>query len=220
MTIKWPKFWRDLTLFFLLSSANSLAWFTKLIKEGDTKTMTKPIFIAEVKTKSPFGWQSDKSWDELFAIANTHGDWLSVHTDPRWGGSMELIKKARKLTKKPILAKGIHAKDEEIEQAIAAGADYVLVVGRLPAVHLDQCLIEVLSLDQFDMLPTAIKAVWNQRDLATGKPKQETFQQARSLWPGWLAQASLIAEPTDVSPVAEAFIVATDLAKFCAKYTA
>jgi len=104
--------------------------------------------IAEVKTKSPFGFRSKKSWDELFRIANEHGDWLSIHTDPRWGGSFELIKKARSLTKKPILAKGIHRSDKDIKQALKLGANYVLVVGRIPKAHLNKLLIEPENLSQ------------------------------------------------------------------------
>ena len=61
--------------------------------------------IAEVKTGSPFGYKSEESWDELFEVAESVGDILSIHTDPRWLGSFELISKARKLTDKPILAK-------------------------------------------------------------------------------------------------------------------
>ncbi len=62
--------------------------------------------IAEVKIQSPFGFKSEKSWDELFVIAEKAGDIISIHTDARWGGSFELIKKAKSLTKKQILAKG------------------------------------------------------------------------------------------------------------------
>lgn len=178
--------------------------------------MMKPIFIAEVKTRSPFGWRSDKTWDELFEIANTHGDWLSIHTDARWGGSMELIKKARKLTDKPILAKGIHATDQEVEQALMAGADFVLVVGRLPKSHIDKCLIEVLNLEQFAMLPSGARAVWNQRDLATGKAKKETFAQSRKTWQGWLAQASHISSPKSINKGADAVIIGTHLVDFVA----
>ena len=90
--------------------------------------------IAEVKTKSPFGYVSGKDWAELFEIANIIGDIVSIHTDPRWGGSMELVKKARNLTSKPILAKGIHKSDDEIRQCLEAGADFVLVVGRIPTI--------------------------------------------------------------------------------------
>ncbi|MCC7543773.1 hypothetical protein IT415_03665 [bacterium] len=100
-----------------------------------------PIIIAEVKTQSPFGFCAKQSWDELFVFANTYGDWLSIHTDPRWGGSLELIRKARSLTGKPILTKGIHATDSDIVNALATGADYVLVVCRLPKIHLEKCLI-------------------------------------------------------------------------------
>ena len=91
----------------------------------------KTAIITEVKTQSPFGWESDKTWDELFAIANDIGDILSVHTDARWGGSFDLIRKARAMTDKPILAKGIHATDDDVQQAIDAGADFVLVVVRV-----------------------------------------------------------------------------------------
>lgn len=89
------------------------------------------ILIAEVKTQSPFGFRSALSLQELFDLANRHGDIISVHTDMRWGGSFDLLRKARKLTTKPILAKGIHETDEEIEQAFASGANFVLVVGRI-----------------------------------------------------------------------------------------
>src|SRR5689334_8031588 len=124
--------------------------------------------IAEVKTHSPFGWESSKSWEELFAMAERVGDMISVHTDPRWHGSFELIKKARDLTKKPILAKGIHASDENIKQALAAGANFVLVVGRLPKIHPEKCLIEPLTLGELANIPKDLKAVWNSRDLNTG----------------------------------------------------
>ena len=180
--------------------------------------MKTPIFIAEVKTQSPFGWRSDKTWGELFLIADKYGDWLSIHTDPRWGGSFDLIKKARSLTRKPILAKGIHARDVDIERAIQAGADYVLVVGRVPKVCVDKCLVEVNDLSEFAKMPKGVKAVWNQRDLANGSKKTETFAQARKQWTGWLAQASFIDKPQDIKLGADAFIVGTNLSDFIAKY--
>ncbi|MAJ97292.1 MAG: hypothetical protein CMI56_01585 [Parcubacteria group bacterium] len=46
------------------------------------------------------------------------GDIISIHTDSRWGGSFELLEKARGLTDKPILAKGIHKDDADIEKAL------------------------------------------------------------------------------------------------------
>ena len=55
-------------------------------------------FIAEVKTQASSGWRSERSWDELFDIANEHGDWISIHTDARWGGSMKLVSEAWRRT--------------------------------------------------------------------------------------------------------------------------
>lgn len=169
------------------------------------------IFIAEVKTHSPFGWRSPHTWDELFELANEAGDMISIHTDPRWHGSLDLIRKARRLTDKPILAKGIHATDDEIAAALDAGADWVLVVGRIPDVHMDKCLIEVLSLSELDVLPAGARAVWNSRNLDTGEPKSETFTQARERFNGWLCQASNITHVTDIDPTADAILVGTHL---------
>jgi indole-3-glycerol phosphate synthase len=136
-------------------------------------------FIAEVKPRLPSGWQSALSWGELFAIANEHGDMISVHTDPRWGGSMGLIARARRLTKKPILAKGIHATDDLVAKAFGAGADYVLVVGRIPTTNPERCLIEPRTVAELRALPPTTMAVWNNRDLGrVDQPdnrKQETF---------------------------------------------
>lgn len=167
--------------------------------------------IAEVKTHSPFGWQSSNSWDELFSVANEFGDIISIHTDSRWHGSFDLVAKARQLTKKPILAKGIHSSDADIEKALNAGADYVLVVGRIPAIHFDRCFIEPNYLEELKTLPANTRAVWNSRDLATGKTKTETFAEARALFPGWLCQASNIKTLDDVEQSADAILVGTHL---------
>ena len=167
---------------------------------------------------SPFGYQSEKSWDELFAIANEIGDMISIHTDPRWGGSFDLVKKARVLTSKPILAKGIHATDEEVQQALDAGASKVLVVGRVPAVHAEKCLIEPKTLEELRAIPEGSRVVWNTRDLETGGLKRETFAEARALWGGWLCQASNIRTVADIEPGADAVLVGTHLAEFAASF--
>jgi indole-3-glycerol phosphate synthase len=170
--------------------------------------------IAEVKTKSPFGFVSEKSWDDLFSLACEVGDIISIHTDPRWGGSFELITKAKSLTQKPILAKGIHETDDHIEKAIQAGADYVLVVGRIPLIHADKCLIEPNTLQELSSLPSHVKAVWNSRDLSTGGFKKETFAEARKIYTGWLCQASNIHSIADIEPGANAVLVGSNLEKF------
>ena len=170
--------------------------------------------IAEVKTKSPFGFKSVKSWDELFTVANKVGDMISVHTDPRWGGSFDLIKKAKSLTNKPILAKGIHATDAEVQQAIDAGADYVLVVSRIPAIHHDKCLIEPSTLAELKMIPENLKVVWNSRDLSDGGIKTETFEDVRKIFKGWLCQASNIKTIEDIKDGVDAVLVGTNLEEF------
>jgi indole-3-glycerol phosphate synthase len=170
--------------------------------------------IAEVKTCSPFGWKSKKSWDELFQVANEIGDIISIHTDERWGGSFDLIRKARQLTDKPILAKGIHASDALIQQAIDAGADWVLVVGRIPDIHQKKCLIEPLTLDELKAIPAHMRAVWNSRDLADGSLKKETFREAREIFKGWLCQASNIRIVKDIEKDAQAVLVGTHLFEF------
>lgn len=175
----------------------------------------KILIIAEVKTLSPFGFKSDKPWDELFEIANRVGDVISIHTDPRWGGAFELITKAKKLTKKPILAKGIHAQDADIEAARKAGADYVLTVGRVPKPQYRRfCWVEPISLDELKAVPSGMQVVWNSRDLKTGGLKTETFKQARRLWNGWLCQASNIRTVEDIEKGANAVLVGTHLLEF------
>ena len=154
--------------------------------------------IAEVKTKSPFGFTSNESWEDLFELANKTGDIISIHTDSRWGGSFDLISKAKKLTDKPILAKGIHARDEDISLALEKGADFVLIVGRIPEIHKEKCFIEPFTLEELHKIPSTFKVVWNSRNLLTGKLKDETFEQARKIWRGWLCQASNIKSIHDI----------------------
>ncbi|MBS3079492.1 hypothetical protein J4218_05195 [Candidatus Pacearchaeota archaeon] len=170
--------------------------------------------IAEVKTNSPFGFKSDRDWNCLFKIADRIGDIISIHTDPRWNGSFDLIRKARKLTDKPILAKGVHAKDEDIIKAIECGADYVLVVGRVPRVYFDRCFIEPLSLEQLNEIPKNAKVVWNSRDLKNGEMKKESFEDARNIWSGWLCQASNIKSVEDIKKDADAVLVGSFLEEF------
>ena len=170
--------------------------------------------IAEVKTMSPFGWKSDKSWNELFQVANGIGDIISIHTDSRWGGSFDLLKKARGFTDKPILAKGIHADDASLEKACSVGADYVLVVGRIPKIQVEKCLIEPVSLEELKTIPQNLKVVWNSRNLLDGSLKKETFAEVRALFKGWLCQASNIKTVDDIIEGADAILVGTNLFEF------
>lgn len=174
------------------------------------------LAIAEVKTQSPFGYHSRKSFDELFQVAERVGDMIAIHTDPRWGGSFDLVRKARTMTGKPILAKGWHTTDEQVEHALRCGADWVLAVGFIPRLHEERCLIEPLSLQGLREIPSHLRAVWNSRDLHTGGLKTETFREARAVFKGWLCQASNIKTVADIEPGADAVLVGTHLIEFAA----
>lgn len=180
----------------------------------------KPLFVAEVKTESPFGFKSKKRWWELFEIANKHGDMLSIHTHSQWGGRYNDILEARSETDKKILAKGIHGDDADIKRALDCGADYVLVVGRIPPKGLiEHCWVEPTESYQFTHFPKNVKAVWNQRDLFNGHSKAMTFEDIVSCYKTpWLCQASGIKEPKDVHPKANAFIVGEHLPEFVKKW--
>lgn len=177
-------------------------------------------FVAEVKIGSPFGFRSKLDYEELLKLAIQHGDSLSIHTDPRWGGSLYRIRNARyEAPDKAILAKGIHRTDEEIEQCLQAGADAVLVVGRIPREDLlPFCWLEPTSLTQLRTFPPDSTIVWNSRCLITGLPKVETLDAAWISWYGHgrgkFIQASMIKTPADVDPDVDGFIVGEHLPDF------
>lgn len=146
--------------------------------------MNRPIFIAEIKTQSPFGYKSAYSFRDLLEASVTHGDWVSVHDNALWGGDYETLSFVRRNTQKPILAKGLHATDDDIRRALDHGATYVLVVDRFPNDQSlwDKCLFEWSSIDKLALkvAPENIpwwnrvviqKHVYNARDLRTGKLK-------------------------------------------------
>jgi len=171
--------------------------------------------IAEVKTKSPFGFVSLYAEQVLFNVADQIGNIISIHTNRRWGGSMDLITKYHTQTNKPILAKGIHGTDQEVEQALRYGASYVLVVGRIPDKSLwPWIMYEPLNLAQLKDTPPELKVVWNSRNLTDGSLKIESFAEARALFPGWLCQASNIKYPNDILPGAEAIIIGQNLVHY------
>lgn len=182
--------------------------------------MNKPIFIAEVKTVSPFGFKSPYTFIELAFQAIRYGDWISVHTNALWGGDFDAISFVRKMTNKPILAKGLHTTDDDVQRALDHGADYVLVVDRLPMRKqlLDKTLLELNRLDmvigEFNAFPNT-KYVYNSRDLRSGLPKK-SYQLEEYLSTGaWMCQASGIRSMEDVHPKVNAFIVGEHLVEFC-----
>lgn len=190
----------------------------------------KPIFIAEVKIKSPFGFNKKDEWNYRFDLARNYGDWISIHTNHLWGGDISNIKLARENTDKPILAKGFHKTDKEIRQCLDAGANYVLIVDRIPErKYIDNCLLEFSEFKELqkaaNIYPWA-KFVWNARDLKTGKLKSSSilgkvinhftlFDIYREINKNiWLCQASGILNKQQVNPLANAFLVGENLPQF------
>jgi indole-3-glycerol phosphate synthase len=184
----------------------------------------KPIFIAEIKTQSPFGYRSELPFISLMNLAITYGDWVSVHTNALWGGDFQTLSFVRAHTNKPILAKGIHNRLADIAAALDHGADYVLTVtDSLNQVHnlnndtRKRCLFETKNtLENREIVKEFpdIKVVYNSRDLSTGLPKKkDEFADYVTAFP-WVCQASGIVAPYLVRPRADAFIVGEHLAKF------
>lgn len=190
----------------------------------------KPIFIAEIKTKSMFGFESKYNRETLINCAIDYGDWISVHTDPRFGGGFDDIYRIKQLTKKPILAKGFHCHDDDVKKCFDLGADYVLIVDRLPRdlfdKYGDKLLFELSDLNgtekvSWDILDNG-KFVYNGRNLENGLGKKYIgdYEKYRKMF-YWLCGASLIKKPEDIQtyyPNCEAFIVGENLVEFCKEY--
>lgn len=172
----------------------------------------KPIFIAEIKTQSPYGFKSDKLFCELAEIACHYGDWVGVHTGALFSGCKQAIDLVRKMTDKPIFAKGFHTNDE-IPELLARGATYALMVDEYP--NLDFGNNTVLVEWSSDNNPVkSHKIVWNSRDLRTGKKKDFTVLDRLIKQGYWVCQASNIKSPTDVREGVSAFIVGSYLPEF------
>lgn len=190
----------------------------------DGKAKSKPIFIAEIKTQSPFGFKSHHSFHKLMEGAIEFGDWVSVHTSALFGGDYESLAFVRRQTSKPILAKGFHSTDEEVLRALDHGADYVLVVDRFPSilkVDTSRCLLEFSKMSsvketiEFSSIFKKYKFVCNQRDLNTGLFKAENEIEKFKKLGVWTCQASGIRSIKEVASDVDAFIVGEHLPDIC-----
>ena len=75
-------------------------------------------------------------------------------------------------------------------------------------------MIEPLTLEELKGIPEYLRVVWNSRDLTDGRPKAESFTEARKIFKGWLCQASHIKTITDLQGGANAILVGTNLINF------
>ena len=176
-----------------------------------------------------FGFRAKYSRSTLIDYALRCGDWVSVHTDARFGGGFDDIYQIRKLTGKPILAKGFHCHDDDVKKAFDLGANHVLVVDRLSRKLLsdygDKILFELSDLNNIEKVSYDFiewgKFVYNGRDLSSGIGKKYigNYSKYREKFK-WLCGASLLKEPDDVHryyPDCDAFIIGENLVEFCKK---
>ena len=89
-----------------------------------------------------------------------------------------------------------------------------MVVGRIPKLYAEKCIIEPLTLEELRNIPESLRVAWNSRDLTTGGAKKETFAEARKIFKGLLCQASNIKTVADIQPGANAILVGTYLTEF------
>lgn len=187
---------------------HKLMWLQKL--------PNKPMIIAEIKRMSPYGWVNGKTTAEQLAICEQFGDVISVHTSEYWGGSWGHLKMIRRMTAKPILAKGFHPTIMDVKTALDYGADYVLTVGWWPSCTLgEKCWHEIESLSQ--MLNTeAATVVVNARCPRTGgkNPHGTNIGEVvkyNNPYRKRLIQASHIRGPGDVHPKADGILIGQGL---------
>ncbi len=167
-----------------------------------------PLVVAEIKSCSPYGWKNPLNWLAQLAICETVADVISVHTDPLWGGSIELLATIRKMTTKPVLAKGFHPTIKHVEMAFKAGATYCLTVGWWPGDH--RCWFEMERPEDL-YEHRASRKVCNSRNPRTGKLGVLSPRVMRASHAGWLCQASNIKGPQDVISGMDAILIGEGL---------
>jgi len=183
----------------------------------------RPLVVAEIKQKSPYGWSNPMPWREQLTICEAVGDIISVHTDPFWGGSWAHLYAVRRATAKPILAKGFHPSVAHVEAAldILNPTDWVLTVGWDGGDYWERCWFETETLEQLGDQHPDQRCVWNARDPRTGKVRPEApwevmaANERRHCLPTqghpWLCQASLIRGARNVIPRTSAVLIGQGL---------
>jgi indole-3-glycerol phosphate synthase len=200
------------------------------------------LFIAEVKTISPFGFKSPYSADDLLNFAVAYGDMVSIHVDALWNGThndLRVVKRHLRDGMQPLLAKGLHLYDNLIQNSLEAGADSVLVVGRIPAKkYLAKCYMEPLTTEQLmtseyaEAVRQSAGLVLNTRDLFTGEMRLPDYPNPHEWVSYWthafdnslidfkkdvgvpIIQASGIKNMKNIHPEVDGFIVGEHLPAF------
>ena len=156
---------------------------------------------------------------------------ISVHTGEDFGASDDDIYRASRYirfynkdhkTDKKLLAKGFHKSDEEIEHWLNEGADYVLVVDRVPAEkYRNHCILEFSDLEELVLTALKypdLKYLYNRRNLKNGTLKEKKIYifllEIAKENINWLCQASGIKTKEDVHNCADAYLVGENLPAF------
>lgn len=181
------------------------------------------MLIAEIKTQSPFGFQSSIPKDELTELAINYGDIISVHIEKDWGGALSEIDRVRALTLKPILAKGFVCTPELIREVLNRGADFFLSVDVIPEIEVDKCFYEVqgsISPRDARSIEQCHSLVLNSRNLLHGGMQDKNILDAnldfykKYLYCTKLCQASNIRSHSDLWPFANYHLVGSYLKDF------
>jgi hypothetical protein len=173
-----------------------------------------PTVVAELKTRSPYGWFNPHSLELSLQRCHRVGDILSVHTDPLWGGSFHHLQVMVRQTKLPVLAKGFHPTVAHVARAFEAGATYCLTVGWWPGGELGKrCWHECETLEELSLSPAHYR-VWNRRNPRTGETRPQRPDEvahAQAAGGQWLCLASKIRGPEDVNVPCQAVLIGEGL---------
>jgi len=178
--------------------------------------MPRPGLIPEVLTHSPDGYDTQLCWEKLFAFACRISNVVAVNTDELWGGSLDRVRQAKRITNVTIVAKGMFNTDDEIRTTLDAGADRVVVPGRVPPFPLRTfCWIAPLGLNEVcRMLTDYDVVVGSSHDPFDGTPKPNELEQVSNLPHFRLVQDGLIKSPADIHPAADMYFVGRHLEEF------
>jgi len=142
----------------------------------------KNNIIAEIKFKSPSAGEirEKNNFDEIVECYDEYASSISVLTDEKYfGGSLDYINKAKKLTKLPILRKDFIIDEYQVYESRYYGADAILLIASLLSKEeIDslleiardlgmECLIEVSNKEELEkVLETKARIIGiNNRDL-------------------------------------------------------
>ena len=161
----------------------------------------RPGYIAEHKPRSPFGWVGPDIPVEDFIGLHTDAGAYAVHVQEPWGGSWDTLARARAVTDKSVLVKGVLS-EREVGRVVASGAVALLIEGQNDHLPVRLPVIEVTTPEALGRALQREPAwiVVNARDIDTGEMHPERHDEMRSLIPegvGAIAASGLVEPRAD-----------------------